>query len=56
MPLSFWMPELYNFDMKRKESVEKTGNKNLANQLKARLYDKGFSTSTQVSATAPFLP
>lgn len=40
--------------MKRKESVERSKpNNNLANQLKARLFDKGPPRFIQVSATAP---
>ncbi len=40
--------------MKRKESVERSKpNNNLANQLKARLFDKGSLRFIQVSATAP---
>ncbi len=42
--------------MKRKESSDKSKpNKDLANQLKARLFDKGISLLTQASATVLYL-
>lgn len=43
--------------MKRKESIDKSKpNKDLANQLKARLFDKGTFLLRQASATARYLP
>jgi hypothetical protein len=42
--------------MKRKESIDKTRpNKDLANQLKARLFDKGKLSPIQASAMEPYL-
>lgn len=60
-PLSIqnWFAKSYSFiiPMKRKESLDKSKpNKDLANQLKARLFDKGTLLLSQASATAPCPP